>query len=77
LGGVRGKPAYRPGGVRHTGGASLAQAPVRNGGTWTPILRRPEPAGRERETPKRQKPQGAEYRGGDRGGVPRSSDETW
>ena len=30
-----GKPVYRPGGVRHRGGASSVQAPVRNVGTWS------------------------------------------
>jgi len=37
-------PAYCPGGVRHKGGASLAQAPVRNVGTCVPI-RRPSGGG--------------------------------
>ena len=32
-------PVYCPGGVRHKGGASLAQAPVWNVGTWRPIPR--------------------------------------
>jgi hypothetical protein len=34
-----GQPAYCPGGVRHEGGASLAQAPVWNVGTCRPIAR--------------------------------------
>src|SRR5487761_197113 len=33
-----GEPAYCPGGVRHEGGASLVQAPVRNVGTRRPIV---------------------------------------
>ena len=31
-----GRPVYCPGGVRHIGGASLVQAPVRNVRTWYP-----------------------------------------
>ena len=35
---VWGVPAYCPGGIRHTGGVSSVQAPVRNVGTCRPDI---------------------------------------
>lgn len=65
---ARGEPVYCPGGVRHEGGASSAQALVWNVGTcrfartadqWRRVgLRSDAP----REDSKRRKPRGAEYR---------------
>ncbi len=46
-GGVWGRPAYCPGGIRRRGGASLTLASARNVRTWTSMLR---------ETSKRKKP---------------------
>ena len=56
-----GEPVDCPGGVRRGGGASLVQAPERNVRTCSRKLWSAG-SGDERETPKRQNPQGAEYR---------------
>src|SRR6266851_7960114 len=53
-----GRPVYCPGGDRHKGGASPAQALVRNVGTFAPMLR---------ETSEWRTHEGVEYRCGTKG----------
>jgi hypothetical protein len=70
-------PAYCPGGVRHTGGASLVQALVRNVGTCRPMLEAAELLGGDRKgEPQRAATQrGRVPRRHDRGRSRRSSEE--
>ncbi len=69
-------PAYWPGGVRHIGGASSAQALARNVGTCRPDAagRVLEPVG-EGRTPSSGNCEGQSTDAGHRGGPPCSSDE--
>ena len=74
-----GRPAYCPGGVRHSGGANSVQALVRNVGTCRPDTEvgRGCPGRTLEGEPRRLKPKGESTDAGHGGRPPRSSGEAW